>query len=103
MSSYNIRLPDSRVVEVSMPKRLKIEPGTDEGARAAVMRYITEHTAAALEPIIKPRPPWKEVVRDANGRIDKVIDHPADPPAAETAAELAQQAAELYVSEIDWS
>ena len=104
MSNYSVRLPDGRVGEVPMPVELTFKRGlTIEQAKAATLKYVTKWVATALEPVIEPRPAWREIVRGETGQIDAMIDHPADPPAAETAAELGRQAAELYVSEVDWS
>lgn len=104
MTDYLITLPDGRIAHVPMPASLEFRrPLEDVQAKSATAKYITKWVATALEPVIKPRPPWKQIVRDAEGRIDHVLDHPADPPAAETAHKLGAEAAEQYVREVDWS
>ena len=105
MSEYDITLPDGRVATVPMPTELTLKrPMSDAEARVAITKYVTKWVATALEPVIEPRPPWKQVVRDEKGQIDHVLDHPADPPASETAQKLGAEAAALYVSETEgWS
>lgn len=52
---------------------------------------LAARVVAGIEPRIRPRGPSKEVERDADGRIARVVEFGADPPASVMARQVAAE------------